>query len=82
MNGLLPIVVDEQTSQWLLHHPGAQVDIDLESMRLTLPTGTSVAFPIEPFARHCLLNGLDELGYLRAKLDDIERFEAAGILSR
>jgi 3-isopropylmalate/(R)-2-methylmalate dehydratase small subunit len=81
MNGLLPIVVDEQTSQWLLHHPGAQVDIDLESMRLTLPTGTSVAFPIEPFSRHCLLNGLDELGYLRSKLIDIERFEAARILS-
>jgi 3-isopropylmalate/(R)-2-methylmalate dehydratase small subunit len=81
MNGLLPIVVDEQTSQWLLHHPGAQVDIDLESMRLTLPTGTSVAFSIEPFARHCLLNGLDELGYLRSKLNDIERFEAARISS-
>jgi 3-isopropylmalate/(R)-2-methylmalate dehydratase small subunit len=81
MNGLLPIVVDEQTSQWLLHHPGAQVDIDLDSMRLTLPTGTSVAFPIEPFARHCLLNGVDELGYLRSKLNDIERFEAARILS-
>jgi 3-isopropylmalate/(R)-2-methylmalate dehydratase small subunit len=81
MNGLLPIVVDEQTSQWLLHHPGAKVDIDLESMRLTLPTGTSVAFPIEPFARHCLLNGLDELGYLRSKLNDIERFEAARVLS-
>jgi 3-isopropylmalate/(R)-2-methylmalate dehydratase small subunit len=80
-NGLLPIVVDEQTSQWLLHHPSAQVEIDLESMRLTLPTGTSVAFPIEPFARHCLLNGLDELGYLRAKLNDIERFEAAQVLS-
>jgi 3-isopropylmalate/(R)-2-methylmalate dehydratase small subunit len=77
MNGLLPIVVDEQTSQWLLHHPGAQVDIDLESMRLSLPTGVSVAFPIEPFARHCLLHGLDELGYLRSKLSDIERFEAA-----
>jgi 3-isopropylmalate/(R)-2-methylmalate dehydratase small subunit len=81
MNGLLPIVVDEPTSQWLLHHPGAQVDIDLESMRLTLPTGTSVAFPVEPFARHCLLNGLDELGYLRSKLNDIERFEASRVLS-
>jgi 3-isopropylmalate/(R)-2-methylmalate dehydratase small subunit len=77
MNGLLPIVVDEPTSQWLLHHPGAQVDIDLQSMRLTLPTGASVEFPIEPFARHCLLNGVDELGYLRGKLNDIERFEAA-----
>jgi 3-isopropylmalate/(R)-2-methylmalate dehydratase small subunit len=81
MNGFLPIVVDEQTSQWLLQHPGAEVDIDLESLRLTLPTGTAVSFPIEPFARHCLLNGLDELGYLRSKLGDIERFEAAQALS-
>jgi 3-isopropylmalate/(R)-2-methylmalate dehydratase small subunit len=80
-NGFLPIVVDEQTSQWLLQHPGAEVDIDLESLRLTLPTGTAVSFPIEPFARHCLLNGLDELGYLRSKLHDIERFEAARSLS-
>jgi 3-isopropylmalate/(R)-2-methylmalate dehydratase small subunit len=76
-NGLLPIVVDERTSQWLLQHPGAQVNIDLESAHLTLPTGTTVSFPIEPFARHCLLNGLDELGYLRSKLGDIERFEAS-----
>jgi 3-isopropylmalate/(R)-2-methylmalate dehydratase small subunit len=81
MNGLLPIVVDEQTSQWLLHHPGALLDIDLESRRVTLPNGTSAAFPIEPFARHCLLNGLDEFGYLRSKLNDIERFEAARVLS-
>ena len=33
-------------------------------------------FPIEAFARHCLLNGLDELGYLRSKLPEIERYEA------
>ncbi len=53
------------------------MDIDLEAPRLTLPSGASVAFPIEAFARHCLLNGVDELGYLRGKLGDIERFEAA-----
>jgi 3-isopropylmalate/(R)-2-methylmalate dehydratase small subunit len=76
-NGFLPIVVDEPTSQWLLHYPGAEVDIDLEAMRLTLPTGASISFAIEPFARHCLLNGLDEFGYLRSRLADIERFEAA-----
>jgi 3-isopropylmalate/(R)-2-methylmalate dehydratase small subunit len=46
-------------------------------MRLTLTTGVSISFAIECFARHCLLNGLDEFGYLRSKLDDIERFEAA-----
>jgi 3-isopropylmalate/(R)-2-methylmalate dehydratase small subunit len=76
-NGLLPIVVDGETSQWLLHHPGIELDIDLEALRLTLPTGASIFFAIEPFARHCLLNGLDEFGYLRSKLADIERFEAA-----
>ena len=76
-NGLLPIVVDGETSQWLLHHPGIELDIDLEAMRLTLPTGASISFAIEPFARHCLLNGLDEFGYLRSRLADIERFEAA-----
>jgi 3-isopropylmalate/(R)-2-methylmalate dehydratase small subunit len=76
-NGLLPIVVDEATSRWLLENPGAEVDIDLEAARLTLPTGLSVIFPVEAFARHCLLNGIDELGYLRSKLADIERYEAA-----
>jgi 3-isopropylmalate/(R)-2-methylmalate dehydratase small subunit len=75
-NGLLPVIVDEQTSRWLLEHPGAEVDIDLENARLTLPTGAVMTFPIEAFARHCLLNGIDELGYLRGKLDSIERYEA------
>ena len=76
-NGLLPVTVDDATSQWLLDHPGAEVDIDLQEARLTLPTGVSVSFPLEAFARHCLLNGVDELGYLRSRLGDIERYEAA-----
>jgi 3-isopropylmalate/(R)-2-methylmalate dehydratase small subunit len=76
-NGLLPITVDEATAEWLLDHPGAAVDIDLENTRLTLPTGVSVNFPIEAFARHCLLNGIDELGYLESRMPDIERYEAA-----
>ena len=76
-NGLLPIVVEESTSQWLLDNPGAEVDIDLKAATLTLPTGVIRPFPIEAFARHCLLNGIDELGYLRSKLGDIERYEAA-----
>jgi 3-isopropylmalate/(R)-2-methylmalate dehydratase small subunit len=77
MNGFLPVVVDAATSQWLLQHPGAQVDIDLQTSMLTLPNGVAVRFPMEPFARHCLLNGLDELGFLRSKIADIERYEAA-----
>src|SRR5277367_141601 len=73
-NGLLPIVVDDATSRWLLDHPGAEVDIDLNAARLTLPTGVSVAFPLEAFARHCLMNGIDELGYLRGKIGQIEGY--------
>jgi 3-isopropylmalate/(R)-2-methylmalate dehydratase small subunit len=76
-NGLLPIVVDDATASWLLDNPGAEVDIDIEATLLTLPTGVSVSFPLEAFARHCLLNGIDELGFLRGKLTDIERYEAA-----
>src|SRR5277367_5003192 len=76
-NGLLPVTVDETTAQWLIDNPGAPVCIDVETARLTLPNGVSVAFPIEAFARHCLLNGIDELGYLRSRVGDIERYEAA-----
>ncbi|HTV95294.1 MAG TPA: 3-isopropylmalate dehydratase small subunit [Steroidobacteraceae bacterium] len=75
-NGLLPVTVDESTAAWLLANPGACVSIDLEAARLELPNGTGVVFPIEAFARHCLLNGIDELGYLRGKLPDIERYES------
>jgi 3-isopropylmalate/(R)-2-methylmalate dehydratase small subunit len=76
-NGLLPITVDERTAAWLLAHPGAEIDIDLELTELRLPTGVAVKFPIEAFARHCLLNGIDELGYLESRMPDIERYEAA-----
>ena len=76
-NGLLPVTVDENIAAWLLAHPGAEVTVDLETASLALPDGVSVAFPIDAFARHCLLHGIDELGYLRGKLPEIERYEAA-----
>jgi 3-isopropylmalate/(R)-2-methylmalate dehydratase small subunit len=76
-NGLLPVTVDESTAAWLLANPGAEVSVDLESIEVILPGGARASFPIEAFARHCLLNGQDELGYLRSKLTDIERYEAA-----
>jgi len=75
-NGLLPVAVDEATATWLTRHPGAEVEIDLTTMRLSLP-GAQVPFTLDAFARHCLLNGVDEFGYLRSKLADIERYEGA-----
>jgi 3-isopropylmalate/(R)-2-methylmalate dehydratase small subunit len=76
-NGLLPIVVDADTHAWLLNNPGAQVKIDLASSSITLPNGTTAQFPIEGFARYCLMNGVDELGFLLKQAPAIERYEAA-----
>jgi 3-isopropylmalate/(R)-2-methylmalate dehydratase small subunit len=76
-NGLLPIEVDADTHAWLLNNPGAQVKIDLASSSITLPNGATAQFPIEGFARYCLMNGVDELGFLLKQAPAIERYEAA-----
>jgi len=76
-NGLLPVIVDEPTHAWLIANPGAEVAIDLESCTLALPDGRRIRFPLEPFARYCLINGVDELGFLLSRMGDIERYERA-----
>jgi len=76
-NGLVPVLVDEKTHAWLLANPQAEVTIDVEKLTLTLPDGTLVKFPLEGFARFCLLNGVDELGYLLSKGDSISAYEQA-----
>ena len=79
-NGLLPVVVDETTHAWLIANPGAEIEIDLENASVTLPTGVSVKFPIAPFPKYCLVNGVDELGFLLSKDAEISAYErrAAG----
>ncbi len=74
-NGLLPVVVDETTHEWLLDNPGVEVEVDLPASTLRLAEGRAVAFPIESFSRYCLMNGIDELGYLLQQTDAIERYE-------
>jgi 3-isopropylmalate/(R)-2-methylmalate dehydratase small subunit len=74
-NGLLPVVVDETTHGWLMAHPGAEVEIDLERTALRLPDGREARFPVEAFARYCLMHGVDELGYLLARTDAIAAYE-------
>jgi 3-isopropylmalate/(R)-2-methylmalate dehydratase small subunit len=76
-NGLLPLVVDKDTHIWLMSNPGVQLEINLESNSLLLPNGRAVTFSIEGFARYCLLNGVDELGYILKQLDAIKQFEQA-----
>ena len=74
-NGLVPVLVDEATHAWLLAHPGVEVTIDVENTSLTLPDGNTVKFPLEGFARYCLLNGVDELGYLLSQNTAISAYE-------
>src|SRR5690606_5050064 len=66
-NGLLPVIVDAATHRRLLDlaaAPGAEVTVDLASQTLRLPDGSAATFPIDGFARDCLMEGVDQLGYL------------------
>src|SRR6201981_2337830 len=74
-NGLLPVIVEEAAAAWLMAHPGVAVTIDVARSTLALPDGRTASFPLEPFARHCLLEGVDELGFLLARAADIDAFE-------
>jgi 3-isopropylmalate/(R)-2-methylmalate dehydratase small subunit len=78
-NGLIPIVVDEATHKMLSDYveevPNAEFIVDLESQTLSFPNG-SVTFPIDPFNKTCLLNGVDELGYIMGFEKEIAEFEA------
>jgi 3-isopropylmalate/(R)-2-methylmalate dehydratase small subunit len=74
-NGLVPIVLGAEEHGWLIAHPGVEVTVDVEHKTLVLPDGRTVEFPLEGFSRHCLLNGVDELGYLLAQSERIAEFE-------
>ena len=73
-NGLLPVVVDARMHRRLLEAPGATVTVDLEAQTLTLG-GESARFEVDPFARHCLIQGVDELGFLLGQHAAIRAFE-------
>ena len=74
-NGLLPIIVDQDTHDWLVAHPGVELNVDVEASRLQLPDGRAVEYPIDAFARYCLTQGIDQLGYLLNQSDAIAAFE-------
>jgi 3-isopropylmalate/(R)-2-methylmalate dehydratase small subunit len=74
-NGFLPIVIDDVSHQWLLDNPGCEVTIDVEQSTLTLPGGKTVSYPIDDFARYCLLEGIDQLGFLQKHNTEIDQYE-------
>lgn len=80
-NGVLTIAIDETALSGvhdvLAAEPRAIISVDLPSQQVVLPNGVRAAFSIDPFAKRCLLDGVDELGALLAELPAIEAWEAS-----
>lgn len=80
-NGLLPIAVDEETYLQLVslceEDPDTSVTVDLTAQQIVLPDGRQVEFPIDGFTKHCLLNGVDQLGFLQQQEPEIVAYESA-----
>lgn len=78
-NGLLPVIVDAETRRQLFslvdEEPDTEISIDLASQTLTLPDGRKTSFPIDAFSRTCLLQGVDQLGYLIQQEPEVEAYE-------
>lgn len=74
-NGLLAIVIRPEEHRYLLDHPGIELAIDIRDCRIELPDGGRFRFGIDAFARTCLLQGVDPLGYLLEQTDAVTAFE-------
>jgi 3-isopropylmalate/(R)-2-methylmalate dehydratase small subunit len=75
-NGLVPVVLEPAAVAKLAAAPGATVRVDLGAQTVTLPDGSTASFPIDGFARYCLMNGVDELGFLLSQEDAIAAYES------
>ena len=85
-NGILPIVLPQEDIDKLMDDAGrganAVLTVDLEARTITGPDGGSIAFEVDAFKRHCLLNGLDDIGQTLEKSAAIKAFEAKAAVSR
>ena len=75
-NGFLPIAVPDRVHAQLAASRGAAVTIDLQAQEVTLPDGAHVRFTVDPFARHCLLEGIDELEFLLGQEKAIAEYDS------
>jgi 3-isopropylmalate/(R)-2-methylmalate dehydratase small subunit len=78
-NNMLPVIVDAETLKSLFdlveEAPEAEITVDLEMQSVMLPDGRIVSFPIDPFSKTCLIQGVDQLGYIKSFEDEIAAFE-------
>jgi len=78
-NGILPIVLDEAKVDQLFKEveasEGYKLTVDLEAQTITTPSGEVINFDVDQFRKHCLLNGLDDIGLTMQHVDDIKAYE-------
>lgn len=78
-NGLLPIVLDEATVDGLFKeveaNEGYELTVDLENQKIVKPNGDEIPFEVDSFRKHCLLNGLDDIGLTLQDADEIKAYE-------
>ncbi len=79
-NGILPVVLKDEEMDVLFSetqsHEGYKLDVDLESQTVTTPSGQVFNFEVDDFRKHCLLNGLDDIGLTLQQADKIKAYEA------
>ena len=81
-NGLLPVQVDASVVERLAtaaREPSPNVTVDLDSQTLIMPDGDAVQFPVESFAKHCLLHGIDDLDVLLGARDEVSAYESSHV---
>ena len=74
-NGLIPITVPKEMHKWLINNQGVEVMIDLENTLIQTNKGHESSFPVESFSRYCLMNGIDQLGYILSQESEITKHE-------
>ncbi|NNK77131.1 MAG: 3-isopropylmalate dehydratase small subunit, partial [Litoreibacter sp.] len=78
-NGILPVVLPQEQVDILMKDAekgsNARIEVDLESQTITSSDGESFSFEVDPFKKHCLLEGLDDIGLTMANVDEISTFE-------
>ena len=74
-NGLLPIIVDEETLNELVRQSGDKITINVEKSEITISTNKKISYEIDEFSKYCLVEGIDQLGYLQRHTIEIKKFE-------
>ncbi len=84
-NGLLLVAVEEPAHKKLFEavgrDPQTRLEVDLKSQSIALPHGERIHFPIDPFSKKCLIEGIDDLGYLLSHVDSIAAYEKQRVIS-